>query len=188
LHLREFYKGVSKEQSRKSTGTVLAARDAKANYSYSGASQLSLSKMNCIFLALCVLTSCASTAFAQGRVPRPIELSPPKPIIENTLRAARTIYLEPSEHLDSKYLEYKLGKYPEFEDWNLSIVRDRTKADLVLTVHRRMLNYIFSIEDPDTSKVLINGKVVAINDLVAAEEISKEIIKRMKSVRALPGN
>ena len=115
-------------------------------------------------------------------------LGPPQPITTNPLRAAHTIYLEPSEHLDSKYLEYKLGKYPEFEDWNLSIVRDRTKADLVLTVHKRMLNYIFSIEDPITSKVLVNGKVVAINDLVAAEDISKEIIKRMKSVRALPGN
>ena len=119
------------------------------------------------------------------RLPEPVKLEPSS---TNVLRNARTIYLEPSDHLDSKYLEYKLGKYPEFQDWNLSIVSDRSKADLVLTVHKRMLNYIFSIEDPNTSKVLVNGKVVAINDLVAAEDISKEIIKRIKTVRALPGN
>jgi hypothetical protein len=101
------------------------------------------------------------------------------------LRAARTIYVEPSERIDSKYLEYKLGKYPEFQQWKLSIVRDRDKADLVLSVHQRMLNYIFSVEDPETSIVVVNGKVVAINDLVAAEDISKEIIRRMKNTRAL---
>jgi hypothetical protein len=139
-------------------------------------------------MALCILAFYATAVFAQGRDPGPIVLGPTQPITRNPLRAAHTIYLEPSEYLDSKYLEYKLGKYPEFEDWNLSIVRDRTKADLVLTVHKRMLNYIFSIEDPITSQVVVNGKVVAINDLVAAEDISKEIIKRMKSVRALPGN
>jgi hypothetical protein len=101
------------------------------------------------------------------------------------LREARTIYIEPSERIDSKYLEYKLGKYPEFQQWKLSIVRDRDKADLVLSVHQRMLNYIFSVEDPETSVVVVNGKVVAINDLVAAEDISKEIIRRMKNTRAL---
>ncbi|HEY0080219.1 MAG TPA: hypothetical protein VGB73_16535 [Pyrinomonadaceae bacterium] len=101
------------------------------------------------------------------------------------LRAARTIYIEPSERIDSKYLEYKLGKHPEFQQWKLSIVKDRDKADLVLSVHQRMLNYIFSIEDPETSIVVVNGKVVAINDLVAAEDISKEIIRRMKNTRAL---
>jgi hypothetical protein len=105
-----------------------------------------------------------------------------------TLRSARTIYLESSSALDSKYLEYKLGKYSEFEQWKLAIVKDRSRADLVLTIHRRMLNYIFSIEDPQSSMVVVNGKVVAINDLVATDELAKEIIRRMKTVRALPTN
>lgn len=102
------------------------------------------------------------------------------------LRAARTIYVEPGKHIDSKYLEYKLGKYPEFQQWKLSLVKDRDKADLVLNVHQRMLNYIFSIEEPASSIVVVNGKVVAINDLVAAEDIAREIIRRMKNTRALP--
>jgi hypothetical protein len=111
-----------------------------------------------------------------------------KPDPAQTLRSARTIYIEPSEHLDSQYLEYKFGKYPEFEQWKLTIVKDRSKADLVLSVHRRMLNYIFSVEDPQSSAVVVNGKVVAINDLVATDELAREVIRRMKSVRALPTN
>lgn len=102
------------------------------------------------------------------------------------VRAARTIYIQPNEYLDSKYLEYKLGKYPDFQQWKLAIVKDREKADLVLDVHRTRLNYIFSIVEPASSVVVVNGKVVAINEGVAAEEMSKEIIKRMKAARALP--
>ena len=102
------------------------------------------------------------------------------------LRSARTIYIEPNDDMDSEYLAYKLGKYPDFEQWKLSIVTDKTKADLVLKIHQKALNYIFSIEEQASSIVVTNGKTVAINDLVAADQIAREIIKRMKSVRALP--
>ena len=102
------------------------------------------------------------------------------------LREARTIFIAPNRHIDSKYLEYKLGKYAELQHWKLSIVKDRARADLVLEIHKRALNYIFSIEEPQSSMVAVNGKVVAINGLVAAEEIAREIIKRMKNTRALP--
>ncbi|MGH9900352.1 MAG: hypothetical protein ACRD68_00775 [Pyrinomonadaceae bacterium] len=102
------------------------------------------------------------------------------------LREARTIFVEPNKHIDAKYLEYKLGKYAELQQWGLSIVKDRRKADLVLGVHRTALNYIFSVEEPASSVVVANGKVVAINGLVAAEDIAREIIRRMKNTRALP--
>ncbi len=102
------------------------------------------------------------------------------------LRAARTIYLEPNQHIDADYLEYKLDKLPEFNLWHLAIVKDRGKADLVLTVRRTALNYIFSVTDPASSVVVAKGKVVALNGLVAAEDISHEIIRRMKATRALP--
>jgi hypothetical protein len=102
------------------------------------------------------------------------------------LRAARTIYLEPDDGVDAEYLAYKLGKYPDFEQWKLHIVTDRDKADLVLKIHQKALNYIFSIEDQASSIVVANGKTVAINDLVATDQIAREIIRRMRSVRALP--
>jgi hypothetical protein len=102
------------------------------------------------------------------------------------LRAARTIYIRPNDYIDAEYLEYKLDKLPDFQQWRLAFVRDGDKADLVLEIHRKALNYIFSVVDRESSIVIVKGKVVAINGLVAAEDISREIIKRMQAVRALP--
>ena len=102
------------------------------------------------------------------------------------LRNARTIYVAPNRHIEADYLEYKLDKLPEFNQWQLSIVKDARKADLVLTISKTALNYVFSVSEPESSIVVVKGKVVAINGLVAAEDISHQIVKRMKSVRALP--
>lgn len=102
------------------------------------------------------------------------------------LRAARTIHVRPNDYIDAEYLEYKLDKLPAFQQWRLAFVRDSGKADLLLEIHRKALNYIFSVVDRETSIVIVKGKVVAINGLVAAEDISKQIIKRMQAVRALP--
>ncbi len=113
-------------------------------------------------------------------------LPEPKTSPANILRAARTIYIRPNEHVDAEYLEYKLDKLPDFQQWRLAFVRDVERADLVLEVHRKALNYIFSVVDRESSIVVVKGKVVAINGLVAAEDISKQIIKRMQAVRALP--
>jgi hypothetical protein len=103
-----------------------------------------------------------------------------------TLRAARTVFIAPNEHIDAEYLEYKLDKLPEFGEWRMSIVKDRDKADLVIEINKTALNYIFSVVDPRSSAVVVKGKVVAVNGLVAAEDISHEIVRRMKEKRALP--
>ncbi|MDT5063446.1 MAG: hypothetical protein QOH63_3905 [Acidobacteriota bacterium] len=104
----------------------------------------------------------------------------------NILRTARTVYINPNEYIDTEYLEYKLDKLPEFGQWKLAFVRNVEKADLVIEIHRKALNYIFSIVDPASGIIVTKGKVVAINGLVAAEDISKEIVRKMKSTRALP--
>jgi hypothetical protein len=104
------------------------------------------------------------------------------------LRAARTIYISPNQHINSDYLEYKLDKLPEFGQWQLAIVKDSAKADLVLEIKKTALNYIFSIVEPESSIVVAKGKVVAINGRVAAEDISHQIVKRMRAIRALPAN
>ncbi len=100
------------------------------------------------------------------------------------MRAARKLYVLPSTRIDKKYLEYKLQKNRELRDWGLMIVEDERVADLVLKVDQTALNYIFSITDPHTSIVIVSGKVVAINDLVAAEYLGTEIVKKIKDVRA----
>jgi hypothetical protein len=100
------------------------------------------------------------------------------------MRDARTIYIAPSEHVEKKYLEYKLHKYPELEDWGLMLVADQSAADLVLTVDKTALNYIFTITDRRTSVIVTSGKCVAVNGRLAAEYLGKEIIKKIRDVRA----
>jgi hypothetical protein len=104
------------------------------------------------------------------------------------LRAARTIYISPNRHINADYLEYKLDKLPEFGQWQLSIVKKPERADLVLEIKKTALNYIFSIVEPESSIVVATGKVVAINGRVAAEDISHQIVKRMRAIRALPAS
>jgi len=43
---------------------------------------------------------------------------------------------------------------------------------------------VFAINDPRTSVIVTSGKTVAINGLVAAENLGKEIIKKLRDVRA----
>jgi len=100
------------------------------------------------------------------------------------VREARTVYVRPTKHLDKKYLEYKLQKHDELRDWDLSLVEDERAADLVVSVDKSMLNYIFTISDPRSSVIVTSGKCVAVNGQVAAEYLGREIIKKLKNVRA----
>ena len=111
----------------------------------------------------------------------PLGTEPPE-----ILRNARTVFVEPNRHVKAEYLAYKLDKLPEFSRWRLAFVEDRAKADLVIRIDKAALNYIFSVVEPESSIVVVKGKVVAINGLVAAEDISHKIVRRMREVRALP--
>ena len=123
----------------------------------------------------------ARTRDARGDRRAPLGTEPPE-----ILRNARTIFVEPNRHIKAEYLEYKLDKLPEFSRWRLAFVTERDKADLVIRIDKAALNYIFSVVEPETSIVVVKGKVVAINGLVAAEDISHKIVRRMGDVRALP--
>jgi hypothetical protein len=107
------------------------------------------------------------------------ELSP-----GSLVREARTVFVAPSEHVEKKYLEYKLGKYDELRDWGLMLVADPAAADLVLTVDKTALNYIFTLTDRRTSVIVTTGKCVAVNGRLAAEYLGKEIVKKIKDARA----
>ncbi|MCA1619565.1 MAG: hypothetical protein LC795_09705 [Acidobacteria bacterium] len=100
------------------------------------------------------------------------------------VREARTVFVAESRHVEKKYLEYKLGKYAELRDWGLMLVADADKADLVLSVEKTALNYIFTLTDRRTSVIVATGKCVAVNGRLAAEYLGKEIIRKLKDVRA----
>ena len=100
------------------------------------------------------------------------------------VREARTVYVAESRHVEKKYLEYKLGKYDELRDWGYVLVTEPSAADLVLTVDKTALNYIFTLTDRRTSVIVTTGKCVAVNGRLAAEYLGKEIVKKIKDVRA----
>ncbi|HZG52689.1 MAG TPA: hypothetical protein VEZ40_11185 [Pyrinomonadaceae bacterium] len=157
--------------------------------------------LSLVMLFACVAGAPAQTSRAADRVSQDSDASPAaagtrtmtgRGAHDDTpadiLRAARTIYISPNRHLNADYLEYKLDKLPEFGQWQLSIVKNPERADLVLEIKKTALNYIFSIVEPESSIVVAKGKVVAINGRVAAEDISHQIVKRMRAIRALPAN
>lgn len=115
------------------------------------------------------------TRTARGRA----DLSP-----GSLIRGARTVYVVENRHVEKKYLEYKLGKYDELRDWGLMLVADPSAADLVLTVDKTALNYIFTLTDRRTSVIVATGKCVAVNGRLAAEYLGKEIVKKIKDARA----
>ncbi|HEX8720485.1 MAG TPA: hypothetical protein VF736_07645 [Pyrinomonadaceae bacterium] len=103
------------------------------------------------------------------------------------VREARTVYVAPSGHVEKKYLEYKLGKYDELRDWGLALVANPDAADLVLTVDKTALNYIFTLTDRRTSVIVASGKCVAVNGRLAAEYLGKEIVRKIRDARASGG-
>jgi hypothetical protein len=64
------------------------------------------------------------------------------------------------------------------------LVADASAADLVLTIDKTALNYIFTITDRRTSVIVTSGKCVAVNGRLAAEYLGKEIVKKIRDVRA----
>ena len=100
------------------------------------------------------------------------------------VREARTVYVAENRHVEKKYLEYKLGKYDELRDWGYVLVADPAAADLVITIDKTALNYIFTLTDRRSSVIITSGKCVAVNGRLAAEYLGKEIVKKIKDVRA----
>jgi hypothetical protein len=100
------------------------------------------------------------------------------------MRGARTLYISQTKHLDKTYLVYKLQKQAELREWDLMLVDNESVADLVIQFEKTALNYIFTIVDPRTRAIVASGKTVAINGLVAAENLGREIIKKIRDVRA----
>lgn len=117
----------------------------------------------------------------EDRRPRRRETDP-----ASVMRAARTLYVRPTRHLDKKHLEYEPGKRRELADWGLALVTEEHAADLVPAVDKTAPNYIFTVSDPRTTVIVATGKTVAINGLVAAENLGREIVKKIRDVRASP--
>jgi hypothetical protein len=64
------------------------------------------------------------------------------------------------------------------------LVTDPAAADLVITIDKTALNYIFTLTDRRSSVIVTTGKCVAVNGRLAAEYLGKEIVNKIKDVRA----
>src|SRR6266404_4464862 len=105
---------------------------------------------------------------------------------ETILRAARTISVSSmTMFLKPDQLEDELRKRPEFEAMGLAIVKDATKADLMIDLDRPVFTYTFtySISSADTRVVVARGKVIAFDGNFAAPLIAKELMKRLRAAR-----
>lgn len=146
-----------------------------------------LTNLSYAFLLAALLTVAATGATAQQRAASTTTTAAAAAAVtpSEILRAARTLYIAPGRAVEANYLQYKLLRTDALADWGISIVEDERAADLHLAVEQVRLNYIFRITDPRTSTIVVSGKVVAINDPVAADFLGTEIIKRMRNVRRL---
>jgi hypothetical protein len=92
-----------------------------------------------------------------------------------------TMFLKPDQ------LEDELRKRAEFEAMGLAIVKDATKADLMIDLDRPVFTYTFtySLSSADTRVVVASGKVIAFDGNFAAPLIAKELMKRFRAAREL---
>lgn len=105
---------------------------------------------------------------------------------DSILRTARTISVSSmTMFLNSAQLEDELRKRPEFEQMGLVIVKDATKADLMIDLDRPVFTYTFtySVSSADTRIVVTSGKVTAFDGNFAAPKIAKELIERFHAAR-----
>lgn len=105
---------------------------------------------------------------------------------EAILRAARTISISSmTMFLKPNQLEDELRKRPEFEAMGLAIVKDPTKADLMIDLDRPVFTYTFtySVSSADSRVVVASGKVIAFDGNFAAPRIAKALLKRLRAAR-----
>lgn len=130
---------------------------------------------------------------ARNSSPATVKRLTPTPFIgsspESILRATRTISVSSmTMFLKPGQLEDELRKRPEFEAMGLAIVKDATKADLMIDVDRPVFTYTFtySVSSADTRVVVMSGKVIAFDGNFAAPRIANDLIKRFRAAREEP--
>ncbi len=108
------------------------------------------------------------------------------------LRSAQTVYISSNtDFFEPVQLQNALGQRDEFVTWKMMVVDgwdSRKLADIEIEVDRPLFTYTFTykITDQKTSVLLATGKVTAFDGNLAAPELAKEIVKRIKAVRPLP--
>ena len=104
------------------------------------------------------------------------------------LRTARTVFVRSETvFLKPDQLEHALRDRKEFEALGLMIVKDPNVADLMIDLDRPVFTYTFTftVSSPQTSVLLMSGKVIAFDGNFASPKIAKEFMKRLVALRSL---
>jgi hypothetical protein len=106
----------------------------------------------------------------------------PKQIIKN----AKTVYIHSkTQFLTVDTLDHALRQQKEWPDLGLTIVEDRSTADLLIEIDRVVFTNVhtFVLSDKKTSIVLGSGKVPAFNGIIASDPMAKEIVEIFSAAR-----
>ncbi|HEY0385295.1 MAG TPA: hypothetical protein VGC64_04760 [Pyrinomonadaceae bacterium] len=109
-----------------------------------------------------------------------------RPTPADVLRAAQTIFIQTKTvYFKPATLENALLQRTEFQDWGLVITREKTDADLIIEVDRKLFttSFVYSVLDPRNNRVVASGRVNSIGGTVEGK-ISDSFIKRLRQVRA----
>lgn len=107
----------------------------------------------------------------------------------HVLRNFRTLFVESHTiYLKGNQLQDALYVRPEFRDWGIRIVDDRSAADVYVNVTRPFLTFDWNYEiiDLKGNAVIAKGKVIAWDGPIAAPQLAAEIVKQIRAARPLP--
>ena len=107
------------------------------------------------------------------------------------LRNAKIFYISSASELISvKMMERALLKMPEFAKWKLSLIQEYKNADIVINVEHQLFtfDYRYTMTDRKTSIVLASGKVTVWDGGMASEKFAKQIVAKLRDIKADPEN
>lgn len=107
-------------------------------------------------------------------------LRPDAPV-RSTPRGSRVFVSTKTRFFTPSQLENELHELPEFAALGLTVVRDRSAADLEIVVDRPLFTYTytFAVTDTRTSEVVASGKLTAFDGNFAAPKMAKQFVEQM---------
>jgi hypothetical protein len=112
-------------------------------------------------------------------------LTRPDPV--EIMRSAQKIFIRSKTvFLKPELLENELRNQFEFQAGKLFIVKDMRAADLVIVLDRPLFTFTFTytVTHPQTSLLVDSGKVTAVDGNDAAPKIMRELMSRLRAVKA----
>jgi hypothetical protein len=133
-----------------------------------------------LFASACLLACAPLASVRAAPQVASMQLSPAE-----TLRSARAVFIRSkSVYFKPSALENSLLQQDEFVQRGMSITRNEVDADLIIEVGRKAFttNFIYSVIDPKTQRVIASGRVNSIGGTVEGK-ITSSFMKKLRAAR-----